>query len=132
MITLKTYQKKNPKTGTMQYFLRTENVTPAERSAFFDMITSESTITRHDVVTVLSALQGAIVRHLKDNDSVRLGDLGSFHITVKATGHATAAECSASDINAIRVQFTPSERMRNAFKLGTARQVKVAIGGDED
>ena len=63
-----------------------------------------------DVKTVLDALQ--------NGNSVRVGDLGSFRLTIKTNGVATAAEAKRQGVNLIRevsVQFTKSATMRDAF-----------------
>jgi putative non-specific DNA binding protein len=51
---------------------------------------------------------------------VRLGDIGSFRLTIKAEGAATAVEAKtkgAKLIKKVNVQFTKSTAMRDSFDI---------------
>ena len=108
-----------------KYVLRNVECDPMEYEEFVDELSAESTVTRHDVKGVVSALQEWVVRYLKAGYSVRLGDLGSFHVTLKSTGQASEDAVTADTITAVRVQFTPSSMMEEAFALGAAQDVKL-------
>lgn len=73
-----------------------------------------------DVKAVLDALQYEVIDALESGNSVRLGDLGSFRLTIKADGMATAAEAKkqgAKLIKQVNVQFTKSTAIRDAFEV---------------
>lgn len=81
-------------------------------------IEKRSTVSSADVKAVLDALQSEVIDALQNGNSVRLGDLGSFRLTIKANGTDTAAEAKAKGANLIKevsVQFTKSATMRDAF-----------------
>lgn len=82
-------------------------------------IESRSTVSSPDVKAVLDALQTEVIDALQNGNTVRLGDLGSFRLTIKAGGVTTAAAAKkdgAALIKAVNVQFTKSAVMREAFK----------------
>jgi predicted histone-like DNA-binding protein len=125
MITLHTIQRKNPKDATkLSYYPSISKQTPVKRDAFFDEITHESTLTKHDVKAAVSALEAQVIKYLEEGYSVRLGDLGSFHLTCKGKGEATEDKVTTKDILRLRVQFTPSAVMEAAFKVKDNSDVK--------
>ena len=78
----------------------------------------ESTVTEHDVKAILSSLQQHVIDALKSGQSVRLGDLGSFHLTFTGKGTEKKEDYSVkSQLKAVRVQFTKSARMRRELSL---------------
>lgn len=105
-----------------RYILRNTTVSPVDYEEFIDELVAESTVTRHDVKAVVSALEEFIVRALKNGYTVRLGDLGSFRATITSTGQDSADDVSKDTITAIRVQFTEGTLVRQAFQIGTSAQ----------
>lgn len=88
-----------------------------------EKISLTCTVTEHDIKAVLSALQEQIVFALRNGNSVRLGDLGSFRLTMQGNPSETREEVSAEKIKRIRVRFTSGSRLRTSLKSG-ARGVR--------
>lgn len=83
-------------------------------------IEKRSTVSSADVKAVLDALQYEVIEALKNGNTVRLGDIGSFRLTIKAEGVATAIEAKikgAKLIKQVNVQFTKSTAMRDSFDI---------------
>lgn len=80
-------------------------------------ISSSCTATRSDCLAVLSALQEQVIYALQQGARVSLGDLGFLRVSCKSGGVATPEEFECSDIKKLRIVFTPSQVLRNAFKL---------------
>lgn len=81
-------------------------------------IEKRSTVSSADVKAVLDALQYEVIEALQNGNSVRLGDLGSFRLSIKANGSTTSDEArrtGANAIKAVNVQFTKSTAMRDAL-----------------
>lgn len=79
-----------------------------------DLISAKTTVTRADVVCVLSALEEAIAEKLANSHSVRLSDVGSFSTSIRSTeGEAKKEDVDANHIKRVRVVFRPSATMRN-------------------
>ena len=128
MITLHVVKRKNPKDTTkVNYYPGIVLQTPVKRNTFYDEISQESTVTRHDVKAAVSALEAQVIKYLKEGYSVRLGDLGSFHLTCKGKGELTPDLVTHKDILRLRVQFTPSATMEAAFKIINNPNIKFLL-----
>jgi len=112
--------KKNPKDTTKSAFYPViVNIGSVGLDRIARDIDNECTVTEHDMKGVLSALEQHIISELQNGHSVRLGDLGSFHVSVKSKkgGKATAADVSSADVKCLRVHFSKSARLRHEFNI---------------
>ena len=108
------------KPSTVKYYPQAAPSTPLTINQIVKRIEKRSTVSSADVKAVLDALQYEVIDALQNGNSVRLGDLGSFRLTIKAEGADTAAEAKkkgASLIKQVNVQFTKSAAMRDAFAV---------------
>lgn len=113
--------KKNnlQKPATIKYYPQAAPTTPLTLNQIVKRIEKRSTVSSADVKAVLDALQYEVIDALQNGNSVRLGDLGSFRLTIKAEGADTAADAKRQGANLIKevsVQFTKSTAMRDAFE----------------
>lgn len=102
----------------VKYYPQIAPATPLTLAQITKRIEKRSTVSSADVKAVLDALQSEVIDALQNGNSVRLGDLGSFRLTIKANGAETAAEAKRQGANLIKevsVQFTKSAAMRDAF-----------------
>ena len=118
MIKFKAIARKSPVDKSVSYYPTTETPEARTLKLITDEISQNCTLTRADVVACLAALQQVIINHLKDGRSVRMGDLGSFRLSMRGKGAATAEEVKSDNIKSIRVLFTPSGILQNTFKVG--------------
>ena len=110
--------KRNPlDRSQMKYYAQMASTTPVTLEQIIKRIEKRSTVSSADVKAVLDALQYEVIDALESGNSVRLGDLGSFHVTISSKGSATAAEVGIANINAVRVQFTKSAKMKSALRI---------------
>lgn len=103
---------------TVKYYPQIAPTTPMSLSQITKRIERRSTVSSADVKAVLDALQSEVIDALQNGNSVRLGDLGSFRLTIRANGATTAAEAKSKGaelIKEVSVQFTKSATMRDAF-----------------
>jgi len=122
--------KKSPIKGTVKYYPQMAPSTPMTLAQVVKRIEKRSTVSSADVKAVLDALQYEVIDALQNGNSVRLGDLGSFRLTIKSEGTATAAEAKkqgADLIKQVNVQFTKSTAMRDALSVS-----QVEFGAQED
>lgn len=113
-------EKKNPLNGEVKYYPQIAPATPMTVDQIIKRVEKRSTVSSADVKAVLDALQYEVIDALESGNTVRLGDLGSFRLTIKADGMATAAEAKkqgAKLIKQVNVQFTKSTAMRDAFEV---------------
>lgn len=110
--------KKNPIAKSVKYYPQIAPTTPVTLAQIVKRIEKRSTVSSADVKAVLDALQYEVIDALQNGNSVRLGDLGSFRLSIKANGSDTSAEAKktgANAIKAINVQFTKSTAIRDAL-----------------
>ena len=109
--------KKNFKTKETLFYAEIAPVTPLSLEDLSDAITEVCTVTRHDIVAVLSALQEQIIRAILNGQSVRLGDLGSFRPTLSGTSAPTDKELTEAHIRRVNCRFTPGRLLRHGLSL---------------
>ena len=108
---------KSPKSGLKVYF---PSIVQVAHLSFDDVVAAvekECTLTRADVRGALSALEYVVLKELKQGNTVRLGGVGSFRLTiVSKNGEDDAANVSARNIARVRMHFTPSGAMSAALQ----------------
>jgi len=111
--------KKNPlKKTEIKYYPQMARSTPMTLAQIVKRVEKRSTVSSADVKAVLDALQYEVIEALENGNSVRLGDLGSFRLTMKSQGVETVAEAKkkgAQLIKKVNVQFTKSTTMRDTL-----------------
>lgn len=90
-------------------------------------IAQECTVTEHDVKAILSSLQQHIIQNLQNNRSVRLGDLGSFHIKTNCYAVDDESELSTSNLKGLRVHFCKSARLLKQMNVARCRFKKISV-----
>ncbi len=113
---IKRKDPKNPE-GTTKYYGYIVSLYKLDIEDIATRISSTCTVTRHDCLAVLSALQEQIIYALQEGKSVHLGDLGSFRIVANGLGSDTAEDYDPSRITRLRVCFTPNVRLKKAISL---------------
>ena len=113
--------KRNPlDRSQMKYYAQMASTTPVTLDQIIKRIEKRSTMSSADVKAVLDALQYEVIDALESGNSVRLGDLGSFRLTLQSDGVASQEEAKklgARLIRQVNVQFSKSTSMRDALVL---------------
>lgn len=113
--------KRNPlDRSQMKYYAQMASTTPVTLDQIIKRIEKRSTVSSADVKAVLDALQYEVIDALESGNSVRLGDLGSFRLTLQSDGVANQEEAKklgARLIRQVNVQFSKSTSMRDALVL---------------
>ena len=115
--------RKNPVTKEFAFHASLVPVNPVRLAELAQEVSDNCTVTVHDVKAVISALEERIYKSLRNGQSVRLGDLGSFHPTISSSGAATEEEFSAENIRGIRVRFIGSSKLRYEMSLNHPNMV---------
>ena len=118
MINYSIVSRKHPTSKQVKYYAQAISNASVDLNQLAREISAQCTVTIHDVKAVLSALEEHITHRLQNGNTVRLGDLGSFRITLRGEGADQASEYASDKIQSISVRFLCSRRMRNAFKVG--------------
>lgn len=111
--------KRNPlEKNEVKYYPQMAPTPPMTIAQIVKRVEKRSTVSSADVKAVLDTLQYEVIDALENGNSVRLGDLGSFRLTMRSGGVATPAEAKkkgAQLIKQVNVQFTKSTAMRDAL-----------------
>lgn len=78
-------------------------------------IASLSTASAGDVMVVLESLIELVPKMLSDGKIVRLGDFGSFSVTIKSLGYDKASDVKANAIVSSKITFKPGKILKNAM-----------------
>lgn len=100
--------RKNPVNHQVKFYIGLDRQTPMRREVFLDGVEKRSTLSSADCKGAVDAIEYEIKQALLNGNTVRLGDLGSFSLTVTSEGADTKAETSAQQIKRVRVKFYPS------------------------
>lgn len=83
MISWKKIQRRNPQNGTLAWYPTISVNSAVSADDVIVGIVEKCTLTKVDVKAVLIALEEVIIEQLKNGNSVRFGNLGSFRPTLK-------------------------------------------------
>ncbi|KAF5068092.1 HU domain fused to wHTH, Ig, or Glycine-rich motif [anaerobic digester metagenome] len=76
-------------------------------------ISARSTVNSSDTLAVLDSLIQQLVKELEAGRIVRLGDFGSFQISISSEGADTAEQFTSSMIKGSRILFRPGIDLRD-------------------
>ena len=135
MIIYKISKKASPKTGEKAYYAEQVRLGQVNINDLAEEMAQESTVTRHDILAVLSSLQQHVIRHLQQGQSVRLGDLGAFHVRISSRPSEKEEDVTADNIRSVRVRFRRSAAMMDKMRLTnpqmTFAHVKTLLTGQD-
>ena len=80
-----------------------------------DRIQQSCTVTKADVHAVLVAMEDVFVDALKGGEIIRLGDLGTFRVSLSSKGSLTEKEYTSSLITKSRIIFRPGSVLSDAL-----------------
>lgn len=78
-------------------------------------VSSQTTVSRADVVAVLTATVDNLLEALCEGKQVDFGELGKFRLQLTSEGAATAEEFTANNITGVNIQFVPGEELKDLF-----------------
>lgn len=85
----------------------------------------QSTVSKADCYAVLISLLELVVYHLEHGKIVKLGELGSFRMSVSSEGQEVADELTASAIKKAKIIFSPGTDLKEMLK--TAKFSKISV-----
>ena len=81
-----------------------------------ERIQRSSTVNWADVVCVLRALHTEMIDSFKKGEIVRLGNIGSFYVTLRSNGVLVQKDVKEGLIKGARVRFRPGKEIKDALK----------------
>ena len=122
MIPYKVIPRKSPKDRSVKYYGVQHTRQMAEYD-FVSRIVQKNTVTRADVLAVISSIAEELVYAIRNGNSVTLPEIGTFGFTIKTRGAETKAKFVADNIKSLLVRFKPSSKLKYDVKVGNP-QVK--------
>lgn len=118
MIKFKSVQRGNPSDPTAQkkYYATVISDGSTELKELAEMVALQTTVSPTDCYAVLMALEGNVIRELRKGKIVRLGELGSYRLSVNAEGRETPEDVDADAVKKTRIIFRPGEGMSDMLK----------------
>ena len=99
-----------------KWYANTRNTGDVTVRALGKEIAARSTVSPADTQAVLVALTEVLVEHLAEGKIVRLGDFGSFQVSINSKGAESEAKFNASMITASKVVFRPGIDLKEMQK----------------
>jgi len=93
-------------------------------------ISDETTLNPKEAEMALAQLEKVLVSGLLDGYTVKIGDWGTFQVTVNATGTEAEKDANASKITKVNVRFTAGKSLREAAQKATFRAAADIAGGN--
>ena len=124
-VTYSVVERKDPKNPEVQgkFYAQAQARGEAGIRELSQRIQNECTVTRADVVAVLTALEGVVSDALANGEIVRLGELGSLRISLSGSGSILKEDYHQGLIEKARILFTSGKTL--ATTLSTLKYQKV-------
>ena len=89
-----------------------------------NVISERSTVNSIDITGVIESFVKVIPEFLTAGSIVRLGDFGSFYITIKSSGSDTKEGFKENMIKEVSIKFRPGKEIKKALKNVTFNRIK--------
>lgn len=81
-----------------------------------ELIADETTLNPMEAAMAIRQLRKVVQRLLLDGKSVKLGNWGTFNVTLNTEGADTAEELTANHVKRVNVNFQPGDDLKNAMQ----------------
>lgn len=117
-ILLKTVARKNPldKDAAPKYYPVQSTIKQVDETTVAELIADETTLNPAEALMAIRQLRKIVVRQLLDSKSVKLGNWGSFSVTLKTEGSDTAANVKATNVKQVSIRFTAGEELKESLQ----------------
>jgi len=92
-----------------KYYAELVDRYPISKDELIDQISDLSTVSIADTYGVLMALIHLIPKHLKYGRTVKIGDLGTFYLSITSDGEEKPEDVTFQSIKTARVRFRPGK-----------------------
>lgn len=116
-IKLKTVARKNPQTGQVNYYVTQDRRGSIGIDELAGNIARMCTCTEADVKGVIDALENYVADELLENRTVRLGDLGSWHVRANSSGADELEDVTLDLLKGFHINFCKSSKLLKSFRL---------------
>ena len=112
-------QKRNPQDpeGPKKWYATVKSTQEVTLKQLGKEITQRCTVNYADTLAVLEALTQMLTEHLGNNEIVKLGDFGTFYMTIRSQGAETEKAFNASMITDPKVRFRLGKDMKDMIRV---------------
>jgi predicted histone-like DNA-binding protein len=100
----------------MQYYPRAIQSGVVDLEVLTELISTSTTLTETDCHAVIISLVKTVTDALEDGKIVRLGQMGSFQISVKGSASPTPEGITAKNVGSASIVFRPGVRFKKMLK----------------
>lgn len=117
-IFLKPVQRYNPldKDAPAKWYPVQYTVQLVNETEVAELVADETTLNPMEALMAIRQLRKVVQRLLLDGKSVKLGNWGTFNVTLNTEGADTAEELTANHVKRVNVNFQAGEDMKTAMQ----------------
>ena len=108
--------KPGDSTAPRKFYAVSQNSGELTLRELANYISQISTVSSIDTLAVLESLLQVIPQNLANGQIIRLGDFGSFYLTISSEGADTEEDFSKSMIKKAKLNFRPGKLIKNSLK----------------
>lgn len=131
-IFLKPVQRRNPsdKNAPMKWYPVQYTTKLVDETEVAEMIADETTLNPMEAQMAIRQLRKVVQRLLLDGKSVKLGNWGTFNVTLSTEGADTKEALTARNVKSVNINFQPGDELKAAMqKADFVWLNKIAEGG---
>ncbi|MGP2570510.1 HU family DNA-binding protein [Ornithobacterium rhinotracheale] len=111
----KLVQKVNPQDKSKKWYANAVNAGTTEQRAIAKNISEKSSLTAGDIANVIENLLEEMPKELIEGKSVKLGEFGTFRLSLSSEGVSNEKDFNATKIKGAKVIFTPGVALKKAL-----------------
>jgi predicted histone-like DNA-binding protein len=109
--------KKNPQDlSQVKYYLTQLKKGTIGLDEVAKQIAADENMSEGNVYSALIGLTRHLSRYIRNGDTVRLGNFGSFHLSVQSDGKDTPEELTTHDVKHTKVVFLPGVELKQSLE----------------
>lgn len=123
-------ERKNPQQPSApgKFYPNVVRVNTLSTNELVKQIEKESTMSKADILGVLTAAAGVVGRELRNSNAVRLFDLGIISLSLGGPGAETIEEFNTKDhITKVKVQFLADKFLKKELEDVEFKKVEIEI-----
>ncbi|ALO49361.1 HU family DNA-binding protein [Hoylesella enoeca] len=119
-------QRKNPAKPDepMKWYPVLRRIDLMEEEEVTIEIADETTLNPREAGMALSLFKKVLIRALLNGRTVKLGNWGTFRLTITTKGSATEKEVTADKVKKINIRFIPGKELKEAIAKAQLRDIK--------
>jgi len=99
-----------------KFYTKATAASITDLSELAELVAFNSSMSKTDCYAVLMGLETFVIRELERGRNVRLGELGTYKISLNSEGRDTLEEVDSFTIKKAKINFTPGAGFRKMLK----------------